>query len=116
MTINMPVKKLGFGCMRLPLTDPENQKSIDLEKFCEMVDTFLERGFTYFDTAYMYHKYQSSCIMKYYQECERYLCIVWLCENRGCGIRKKTTENENETISISREAFRGEGYRPGAGL
>lgn len=59
MTINMPVKKLGFGCMRLPLTDPENQKSIDLEKFCEMVDTFLERGFTYFDTAYMYHKYQS---------------------------------------------------------
>lgn len=59
MTINMPVKKLGFGCMRLPLTDPENQKSIDLEKFCEMVDAFLERGFTYFDTAYMYHKYQS---------------------------------------------------------
>ena len=48
MTINMPVKKLGFGCMRLPLTDPENQKSIDLEKFCEMVDTFFGKRFYIF--------------------------------------------------------------------
>ncbi len=52
-------KKLGFGCMRLPLTDPEDQKSIDLEQFKKMVDDFLARGFTYFDTAYMYHDYES---------------------------------------------------------
>ncbi len=52
-------KKLGFGCMRLPLTDPENAATIDKAKFCEMVDLFLSRGFTYFDTAYMYHKYRS---------------------------------------------------------
>ncbi len=49
------MKKLGFGMMRLPLTDPEDQKSIDLPQVEKMVDLFLERGFTYFDTAYPYH-------------------------------------------------------------
>ena len=53
------MKKLGMGMMRLPLTDPQDPKSIDLEQVCQMVDAFLERGFTYFDTAYMYHNYQS---------------------------------------------------------
>ena len=53
------MKKLGFGMMRLPLTDPENKKSIDMEQLCRMVDSFLDQGFTYFDTAYMYHDSQS---------------------------------------------------------
>jgi len=50
----MTAKKLGFGCMRLPLLDPNDGGSIDLETLKEMVDTFLSRGFTYFDTAWMY--------------------------------------------------------------
>ena len=50
------MKKLGFGLMRLPTTDQNDQKSIDMPQLCRMVDTFLERGFTYFDTAYMYHE------------------------------------------------------------
>ena len=58
------MKKLGFGCMRLPLLDPEKRDSVDMEKFCRMVDTFLERGFTYFDTAYVYHDYQSENIVR----------------------------------------------------
>lgn len=48
-------KKLGFGMMRLPKIDPENAASIDLELVKQMADHFLERGFNYFDTAYMYH-------------------------------------------------------------
>ena len=32
--------KLGFGCMRLPLLDPADQQSIDLEQFKQMVDAF----------------------------------------------------------------------------
>lgn len=48
------MKKLGFGLMRLPLTDPTDESSIDIELLKKMVDTFLERGFTYFDTAWMY--------------------------------------------------------------
>lgn len=52
-------KKFGFGCMRLPLLDPNDQTSFDTEMFNKMVDTFLEKGFTYFDTAYVYHGYRS---------------------------------------------------------
>ncbi len=49
------MRKLGFGLMRLPLVNPDDQTSIDIEKFKEMADMFIERGFTYFDTAYPYH-------------------------------------------------------------
>ena len=50
----MNKKKLGFGLMRLPLTDPNDSSSIDIEQMKQMVDSFLEQGFTYFDTAWMY--------------------------------------------------------------
>ena len=46
------MKKLGFGTMRLPLTNPDDPKSIDYDQVCRMADHFLEQGFTYFDTAY----------------------------------------------------------------
>ena len=49
------MKKLGFGLMRLPLVNPDDQTSIDIEQFKAMADRFIERGFTYFDTAYPYH-------------------------------------------------------------
>ena len=55
----MPEKKLGFGLMRLPVTDPADAASVDLDRLCEMVDLFLERGFTYFDTAWMYNNFAS---------------------------------------------------------
>ena len=49
------MRKLGFGLMRLPLVNLDDQTSIDIEKFKEMADLYIERGFTYFDTAYPYH-------------------------------------------------------------
>ena len=52
-------KRLGFGCMRLPLLDKDDQTSFDTETLNKLVDTFLERGFTYFDTAYTYHGFKS---------------------------------------------------------
>ena len=39
-------KKLGFGCMRLPLINANNQGNVDLKQFKKMIDIFLERGFT----------------------------------------------------------------------
>lgn len=48
------MKKLGFGFMRLPVIDHKDT-NIDFDTLNEMVDTFIARGFTYFDTAYMYH-------------------------------------------------------------
>ena len=53
------MKKLGFGTMRLPLFNPDDSKTIDHEQFKKMADLFLERGFTYFDTAYPYHEEHS---------------------------------------------------------
>lgn len=44
------MKKLGFGLMRLPKMDG----MIDIEQVKKMVDLFLAKGFTYFDTAYVY--------------------------------------------------------------
>lgn len=48
------MKKLGFGLMRLPVRNGKPE-DIDIDALCEMVDTFLDRGFTYFDTSYVYH-------------------------------------------------------------
>lgn len=44
--------KLGFGLMRLPEKDGET----DLAQTCNMVDAYMESGFNYFDTAYVYGK------------------------------------------------------------
>lgn len=52
-------KKLGFGLMRLPSLDENDPGKIDMEQTCKMVDTFIEKGFTYFDTAYMYCNFKS---------------------------------------------------------
>ncbi len=53
MIENFGNKKLGFSMMRLPQIG-ENYEKIDIPETCRMVDLFLERGFTYFDTAWMY--------------------------------------------------------------
>ena len=58
------MKKLGFGMMRLPLPDAKVQEHVDLEQVCAMVDPFLARGFTYFDTGYMYHNYHSEHVVR----------------------------------------------------
>ena len=44
------MKNFGFGCMRLPM----NGEQVDIPRFTQMVDRFLEEGFTYFDTAHGY--------------------------------------------------------------
>lgn len=49
------MKKLGFGTMRLPIADNDDPTSVIQDEVDMMVDTFMENGFTYFDTAYSYH-------------------------------------------------------------
>lgn len=44
------IKKLGFGLMRLPKHGPVT----DVAETSKMVDLFIENGFTYFDTAFVY--------------------------------------------------------------
>ena len=54
------IKKLGFGLMRLPM----NGEEIDMEQTKKMVDAFMAKGFTYFDTAYVYIGGKSEVALK----------------------------------------------------
>ncbi len=47
------MKNLGFGLMRLPLV--AGAEKVDIDRVCGMADTFIANGFTYFDTAAIYH-------------------------------------------------------------
>ena len=58
------MKKLGFGLMRMPLLDPKNDASVDVEQVKKMVDLFMSKGFTYFDTAIMYNGFASQRVAK----------------------------------------------------
>ncbi len=53
-------KNFGFGCMRLPMLGDE----VDVEQVSRMVDTFLENGFNYFDTAHGYLDGKSETALK----------------------------------------------------
>ena len=50
MSFDNVKNKLGFGCMRLKMTDGE----IDYAEFSRMIDAFIAAGFNYFDTAHGY--------------------------------------------------------------
>ena len=50
------MSKLGMGLMRLPLMDENDQTSIDYEEVNKMVDAYMDAGFDYFDTAFVYHE------------------------------------------------------------
>ncbi|MGI5906703.1 MAG: aldo/keto reductase [Candidatus Pararuminococcus gallinarum] len=58
------MKKLGFGFMRLPLNNPDDYRSVDVETVKKMVDQFMSHGFTYFDTAAPYHGGQSEVAVR----------------------------------------------------
>ena len=53
-------KNFGFGCMRLPMQGEQ----VDYEECCRMVDTFLENGFNYFDTAHGYLEGKSEIALR----------------------------------------------------
>jgi predicted aldo/keto reductase-like oxidoreductase len=54
------IPKLGFGFMRLPMID----KEIDIEQTKEMVDLFISKGFSYFDSSWAYNGGKSEEAMK----------------------------------------------------
>lgn len=58
---NAPSAKLGFGTMRLPVRE---DGEIDLEQFKQMVDAFMEAGYRYFDTSYVYHEGKSELAVR----------------------------------------------------
>lgn len=49
------MQKLGFGLMRLPVFDENDRSTVGVETVKNMVDLYMDRGFTYFDTAHRYN-------------------------------------------------------------
>lgn len=62
-SIGKKVSKLGFGLMRLPKIN-ENEDVIDREKAFELIDLAIKNGVNYFDTAYFYHGGDSESFAK----------------------------------------------------
>jgi predicted aldo/keto reductase-like oxidoreductase len=58
------MKKLGFGFMRLPQTGEGFGAAVDTEIVKKMADAYIERGFNYFDTGYVYHMGKSEVAIK----------------------------------------------------
>lgn len=54
-------RKLGFGCMRLPLL---GNGEVDTVLFAKMVDKFIAEGFNYFDTAHGYVRGKSETALR----------------------------------------------------
>ena len=59
------MKKLGFGFMRLPQEDMNDYNSPILRgPTAAMVDEFMAKGFTHFDTAYVYNNGDSEKVLR----------------------------------------------------
>ena len=91
------IGKLGFGLMRLP----KNDDVIDIEQIKQMVDMFLDAGFTYFDTAWAYKgsedAVRQALVERYprdsYQLATK--CAAWIdCKTRNDAIAQFETSLE----------------------
>ncbi|MDN0054840.1 aldo/keto reductase [Collinsella ihumii] len=89
--------KLGFGLMRLP----KQGEDIDIEQTKQMVDMFLDAGFTYFDTAWAYKgsedAIRQALVERYPRERYRLAtkCAAWIdCKTRDDAIAQFETSLE----------------------
>ena len=59
--------------MRMPKLDKTNAADVDVKQAKKMIDMFIEKGFTYFDTAIMYNGFASHGVTKVanWQRCPR---------------------------------------------
>lgn len=58
--------ELGFGLMRLPLHDSTDKSTVNIEATREMLRTYVESGYKYFDCGFYYHGGRSESIFGEY--------------------------------------------------
>ncbi|MDR1573586.1 MAG: aldo/keto reductase [Clostridiales Family XIII bacterium] len=56
-------KRLGMGCLRLPVYDENKQAEIDMDAAQKIIDLFMEQGYNYFDTSWIYHSGNSEAAL-----------------------------------------------------
>ena len=95
------MKKLGFGLMRLPMREGAQAGTVDLEQVMQMADLFLERGFTYFDTAWMYCGFSSEnavkTVLHWRQSCTPVSSSLW---RIGTGFLRSSSQKQARAILI----------------
>lgn len=62
-SLDFGVSILGFGAMRLPLRNPQDESSVDREKALNLIRYAIDCGVNYIDTAYPYHKGVSEVVV-----------------------------------------------------
>ena len=90
------IKNLGFGLMRLPRKGEE----IDVDQVKQMVDLFLEAGFTYFDTAWVYKGSEDAirqALVERYPR-ESYQLATKLAAWAGCKTREDAIRQFEESL------------------
>ena len=91
--------------MRLPQTDPNDSGSIDIEQLKKMVDLFIERGFTYFDTAWMYNAFKSeNAVREVLTSRHPRETLRWRPNSMRVSLRRWKTETGSSTPSWRRPA------------
>ena len=92
-------KNFGFGCMRLPMIGDK----VDISQTTKMVDTFLARGFNYFDTAHGYIGGQSETALR---ECltSRHPRESYILTNKLSGNFFKTSEEIRPLVQTQLDA------------
>lgn len=87
------LSRLGFGCMRLPLTA---DNAIDGKALQRMVDYAIANGVNYFDTAWPYHGGQSEIAIG--KALKRYPRDRWFLANKYPGHQIATSYNPAEVF------------------
>ena len=92
--------KLGFGLMRLP----KKLLGTDIEQVKKMVDLFMEAGFTYFDTAFVYGSSEQDtkkALVDRYPR-ESYTLATMLMYGKEASNRKQEIDRQHYTIPNQR--------------
>ena len=61
--LGFEISRLGFGCMRLPMTEKDGKPAVDVPRAVALIRAGIDGGINYIDTAYPYHGGESENVV-----------------------------------------------------